>query len=52
MPDFSASSPLAEVSGKTFHAPRPWYYGQILDGTLKINLYAAKSGGPQRAAVF
>ncbi len=35
MPDFSASSPLAEVSGKTFHAPRPWYYGQILDGTLK-----------------
>ena len=35
MPGFSASSPLAEVSGKTFHAPRPWYYGQILDGTLK-----------------
>ena len=35
MPAFPASSPLAEVSGKTFHAPRPWYYGQVLDGTLK-----------------
>ena len=35
MPAFPASSPLAEVSGKTFHAPRPWYYGQVLDVTLK-----------------
>ena len=26
---------LADLSGKTFHAPKPWYYGQILDGTLK-----------------
>ena len=28
-PDF------ASLSGKSFHAPRPWYYGQILDKTLK-----------------
>ena len=35
MPDFSAASPLADVAGKVFHAPRPWYYGQVLDGTLK-----------------
>ena len=35
MPDFPAASPLADVAGKVFHAPRPWYYGQVLDGTLK-----------------
>ena len=23
------------LSGKTFHAPKPWYYQQVLDGTLK-----------------
>ena len=23
------------LSGKTFHAPKPWYYSQVLDGTLK-----------------
>ncbi len=23
------------LSGKTFHAPKPWYYNQIIDGTLK-----------------
>ena len=28
-PDF------ADLSGKTFHAPKPWYYQQVLDGTLK-----------------
>lgn len=28
-PDF------AFLSGKTFRAPKPWYYGQVLDGTLK-----------------
>ena len=28
-PDF------AFLSGKTFHAPKPWYYQQVLDGTLK-----------------
>ena len=26
---------FAHLSGRTFHAPRPWYYQQILDGTLK-----------------
>lgn len=26
---------LAALSGKVFHAPKPWYYGQIIDGTLK-----------------
>ena len=35
MPDFPAATPLADVAGKVFHAPRPWYYGQVLDGTLK-----------------
>ena len=35
MPDFPAASPLADIAGKVFHAPRPWYYGQVLDGTLK-----------------
>ena len=23
------------LSGKTFRAPKPWYYSQVLDGTLK-----------------
>lgn len=23
------------LAGKVFHAPRPWYYQQVLDGTLK-----------------
>ena len=26
---------FAYLSGKTYHAPKPWYYAQILDGTLK-----------------
>lgn len=26
---------FAHLSGKTFHAPKPWYYQQVLDGTLK-----------------
>ena len=26
---------LAPLSGKTFRAPKPWYYEQIIDGTLK-----------------
>lgn len=26
---------LQGVSGRTFHAPQPWYYQQILDGALK-----------------
>ncbi len=26
---------MAPLSGKVFRAPKPWYYGQILDGTLK-----------------
>lgn len=25
----------ASLAGKVFHAPKPWYYQQILDGTLK-----------------
>ena len=24
-----------DLSGKTFRAPKPWYYQQVLDGTLK-----------------
>ena len=28
-PDF------VDLSGKTFRAPKPWYYQQVLDGTLK-----------------
>ena len=35
LPDFAAGSPLETAGGKVFHAPRPWYYGQVLDGTLK-----------------
>ncbi|MGN0707923.1 MAG: pseudouridine synthase [Faecalibacterium sp.] len=34
MPSFSQPD-FAFLSGKTFRAPKPWYYGQILDGTLK-----------------
>jgi len=26
---------FAPLSGRVLHAPKPWYYGQILDGTLK-----------------
>ena len=35
MPDFPAASSLGDVAGKVLHAQRPWYYGQVLDGTLK-----------------
>ena len=34
LPSFSQPE-LAPLSGKTFHAPKPWYYSQVLDGTLK-----------------
>ncbi len=34
LPDFPQPD-FAALRGKTFHAPRPWYYSQILDGTLK-----------------
>ena len=30
-----ASPDFADLSGKTFRAPKPWYYQQVLDGTLK-----------------
>ncbi|MGN0975048.1 MAG: RluA family pseudouridine synthase, partial [Gemmiger sp.] len=26
---------FAVLAGKVFHAPKPWYYQQVLDGTLK-----------------
>lgn len=26
---------LAALSGKSFRAPKPWYYSQVVDGTLK-----------------
>ena len=26
---------LASLSGKSFRAPKPWYYSQVIDGTLK-----------------
>ena len=26
---------VADLSGKTFRAPKPWYNQQVLDGTLK-----------------
>lgn len=26
---------FSNLSGKVFHAPKPWYYSQILNGTLK-----------------
>ena len=35
LPSFPDGSPLVDVGGKVFHAPKPWYYGQILDGTLQ-----------------
>ena len=34
---FPASIPdprFSHLAGKSFHAPRPWYYQQVLDGTL------------------
>ena len=34
MPHFNQPD-FAFLSGKTFHAPKPWYYNQVLDGTLK-----------------
>ena len=34
LPRFSQPE-MAALSGKTFHAPKPWYYQQILDGILK-----------------
>ena len=34
MPHFNQPD-FASLSGKTFHAPKPWYYNQVLDGTLK-----------------
>ena len=34
MPRFTQPD-FAFLSGKTFHAPKPWYYQQVLDGTLK-----------------
>ena len=31
----SISDPrFSHLAGKSFHAPRPWYYQQVLDGTL------------------
>ena len=26
---------FAHLAGRVFHAEKPWYYQQILDGTLK-----------------
>ena len=34
MPRFTQPD-FAFLSGKTFRAPKPWYYSQVLDGTLK-----------------
>ena len=34
MPHFNQPD-FAFLSGRTFHAPKPWYYNQVLDGTLK-----------------
>ena len=34
MPHFNQPD-FESLSGKTFHAPKPWYYQQVLDGTLK-----------------
>ena len=34
LPHF-AQPELAPLSGKIFRAPKPWYYAQVLDGTLK-----------------
>ena len=33
-PDLSGTV-LAGMSGKVLHCEKPWYYGQVLDGTLK-----------------
>ncbi len=30
-----ANEAYSQVSGKTFKAPKPWYFEQIIDGTLK-----------------
>ncbi len=34
-PEIRENEPCAKLSGKTIHTARPWYYGQILDGTLR-----------------
>lgn len=34
-PAIEENSPCAQLSGKTIHTARPWYYEQILDGTLQ-----------------
>ena len=34
LPRFT-SPDFADLSGKTFRTPKPWYYQQVLDGTLK-----------------
>ena len=34
-PKTIADERFAGLSGKVFHAPRPWYYAQVLDGTLR-----------------
>ena len=34
LPRFT-SPDFVDLSGKTFRAPKPWYYQQVLDGTLK-----------------
>ena len=34
LPRFT-SPDFADLSGKAFRAPKPWYYQQVLDGTLK-----------------
>ena len=34
LPNFTQPD-FASLSGKSFRAPKPWYYSQILDGTLK-----------------
>ncbi len=34
-PKIEENEPCAKLSGKTIHTGRPWYYMQILDGTLQ-----------------
>lgn len=34
-PKTIADERFAGLAGKVFHAPRPWYYAQVLDGTLR-----------------
>jgi len=34
LPQFEQAG-FEALSGKVFRAPKPWYYGQIIDGTLK-----------------